>query len=85
MTEKFDLDKLLEALMAAKPFIGAETFLKSENLYGEGILDSFDILVIVEELCNAYGIEMDVASFSREDFMTVKSIRELVKRCGGRV
>ncbi|MDR1203864.1 MAG: phosphopantetheine-binding protein [Peptococcaceae bacterium] len=77
------MDKLIETLMAAKPVMDAEAFLKSKDLYGEGVLDSFDILVIVEELCEAYGIEMDITSFSREDFMTVESIRELVRRRGG--
>jgi acyl carrier protein len=78
-------ERLLNVLTAAKPVIDAETFLNSEDLYGEGILDSLDILIAIDELCAEYGAKIDFADFSREDFKTVAAIYELVRRCGGRM
>jgi acyl carrier protein len=57
--------------------------LGARDLYGEGILDSLDIIIVVSELNAAYGIAIGAASFTREDFMTVADIMALVERHGG--
>jgi acyl carrier protein len=75
--------KLLEVILAAKSVIDAETLLEAKNLYGEGILDSLDIIIIVSELNAAYGISIGPAGFTREDFMTMADILALVERHGG--
>ena len=79
------MDKLLEVILAAKPTITAEMLLGAKDLYGEGILDSLDIIVLVSELNAEYGLKIGVADFTRADFMTVDYILALVKRRGGRV
>jgi acyl carrier protein len=75
------MDKLLKALLAAKPVVDTDTLLQSQDLYGDGILDSFDILTIIDELRAVF--EIDISGIRRDDFVTVESIRELVRRCGG--
>jgi acyl carrier protein len=77
------MEKLLKVLLMAKPVLSEETFLKANDLYGEGLLDSLDILIVVDELNAAYEIEIDRAGFSRDDFKTLTNILELVKRHGG--
>jgi acyl carrier protein len=79
------MERLLKILLGAKPVADAETLLQSKDLYGEGILDSLDIIVALSELCAAYSIKIDVTDISREDFKTVESIYELVKRNGGQM
>jgi acyl carrier protein len=79
------MERLLSVLTAAKPVIDAETFLQSEDLHGEGVLDSLDILIVIDELCAEYEVKIDLTDFSRADFKTAANIYELVKRCGGRM
>jgi acyl carrier protein len=74
------MEKLLTILTGSKPGVDAETFSKSQDLYGEGIIDSFDILIIIDELCAEYGIEIGAADFEREDFRSVTTIYALVQR-----
>ena len=79
------MEKLLEVIMAAKPVFDADTFLNAADLFGEGILDSLDILILVSELEAAYDIKISATDLSRKDFMTMKDIGELIKRHGGSV
>ena len=74
------MEKLLSILKLAKPETDIEEFLSSTDLYGQGIVDSFDIIVILDEINAAYNIDLGGADFSREDFMTVESIRSLIER-----
>ncbi len=74
------MEKLLEALRLAKPTVDIETMKTSTDLYGQGIIDSFDILVIIDEINAAFGTNITGTSFSRKEFSTVDSIYEMVKR-----
>ncbi len=74
------MDKLLEALRLAKPTVDIETLKASADLYGQGVIDSFDILVIIDEINAAFGTNITGAGFSRKEFRTVDSIYEMVKR-----
>ncbi|MDR1705738.1 MAG: phosphopantetheine-binding protein [Clostridiales bacterium] len=77
------MEKLLEALRLAKPTVDLETLKKSKDLYGQGIIDSFDILVIIDEINAAFGTHITGAGFSRNEFRTVDSIYEMVKKHDG--
>jgi acyl carrier protein len=77
------MEKLIEVLKLAKPETEIADFLNARDLYGQGIIDSYDILVMLDEINAAYGIEICGADLRREDFMTVESLHALVKRCGG--
>lgn len=74
------MEKLLELLVAAKPGVDAETFMEATDLYGQGIIDSLDILIILDEIDDAYGINIRADGFEREDFCTVSNIYDLIKR-----
>lgn len=77
------MEKLIEVLRAAKPQADIAEILAANDLYGQGIIDSMDIMVILDEACAAFNFEIDVANVQREDFQTLESIYALIRRCGG--
>jgi acyl carrier protein len=77
------MEKLIATLQSAKPETDIEDILAAKDLYGQGLVDSLDILVILDELNAAFGIEIGGSEVRREDFMTVESLCRLVQRCGG--
>ena len=79
------MDKLMDTIMLAKPESDIGDFLTATDLYGQGMIDSLDIIIILDEICAAYGIEISGADIRREDFMTLESIYALIKRKGGDV
>jgi acyl carrier protein len=74
------LEKLIEIFKAVKPETDIETILAATDLYGQGIIDSLDIVVLADEICAAFDIEISGAGISRKDFMTAKSIYEMIER-----
>ncbi len=77
------MEKLIEVIKLAKPEADIDDMLSSKDLYGYGLIDSLDILVLVDEINAAYGIEIGGADLRREDFRTLDNIYAMVKRCGG--
>jgi acyl carrier protein len=77
------MDKLIEVFKLVKPETDIETVLAATDLYGQGIIDSLDIVVLADEISAAFGIEITGASISRRDFMTAQSICEMIRRHGG--
>ena len=77
------MEKLLEVLKLSKPETDIEAFLSADDLYGQGVIDSFDIIVILDEINAAFSTEINTADLRREDFMTVESVYMLIKRHGG--
>ncbi len=77
------MEKLIEIFKMTKPETDIETILAATDLYGQGIIDSLDIMVLVDEICAEFSIEITGAGISRKDFMTAGSIYEMIKRHGG--
>lgn len=69
-----ELIKLLEDIKADADFETCET------LIDDGILDSFDILSIVSELCETYGIEISPVDIVPENFNSASALLQMVKR-----
>ena len=74
------MDKLIEVFKLSKPQTDINLLLKSTDLYGQGLIDSFDILIIMDEICIAYGIAINGADLHREDFKTMNSLYAMIKR-----
>lgn len=55
-------------------------FANEEKLIDDGILDSFDIVAVVGELCDEFDITITVDDMEPENFNSVKAIKELVDR-----
>lgn len=58
-------------------------FEESENFVEDGMLDSFDIITLVSMLEEKCDIKIDGLDIVPENFFTVESIMELVKKSGG--
>ncbi len=71
------MEKLLEILKSVR---GDIDFENEDKLIDDEILDSFDIVSIVGELCDAYEITITVDDMEPENFNSAKAILALVER-----
>lgn len=68
---------ILEILKNIKEDVDFEN---SKDFFAEGLLDSFDIMVLVEALEEAYDIEISGADILPENFKTVEAIETLIQK-----
>ena len=71
------MEELLKILEEIRPDVD---FINEKKLIDDGILDSFDIISIVGELNEAYGIEIDVEDLESVNFNTIEAMLELVDK-----
>jgi acyl carrier protein len=60
-------------------------FKESENFIDDGYLDSFDILTLISEIEEKYNISIDGLDVVPENFETVETIANLIKKSGGEI
>ena len=77
------MEKVIEILKNAKPDMDID-FAKEDMLIDGGFLDSFDIISIVTELNDAYGIRISVGELSPGNFNSAQAIYDLVTRLKAR-
>ena len=58
-------------------------FESSTYFIEDGYWDSFDLVTLVAELDETYGISIDGLDIIPENFMSVETIAEVVKKNGG--
>ena len=71
------MDKVLEILKSIKPGVDFE---KETDFVTKGILASFDIIRLVNLLNNEFDIEITPLHLTPENFNSVESIYNLVKK-----
>ena len=71
------MDELLSILKGICPKVA---FVNEKKLIDDGILDSFDIISIVNELNEHYDIEIDVDDLEPDNFNTVEAMLELIEK-----
>lgn len=71
------MEKVMEILKELRPDVD---FLTEKELIDGGILSSFDILNLVEELSDAYDIDIETDDIIPENFNSAEGIYELVQR-----
>ena len=71
------MDELLKILSGICPKVD---FVNEKRLIDDGILDSFDIISIVNELNEHYDIEIDVDDLEPDNFNTVEAMLELIEK-----
>ena len=71
------MDELLSILKGICPKVD---FVNEKKMIDDGILDSFDIIFIVNELNEHYDIEIDVDDLEPENFNTVEAMLELIEK-----
>jgi acyl carrier protein len=71
------MDELLSILKGICPKVD---FVNEKKLIDNGVLDSFDIISIVNELNEHYDIEIDVDDLEPDNFNTVEAMLELIEK-----
>lgn len=71
------MDKLIGILTELDPDIDFET---EDALIDGGILDSFDIVTLVAEIDDTFGVEIPAEELTPENFNSAKALYALVQR-----
>ncbi len=69
-------ERILEILLETRP---ESDFESSADFLLDGLLDSFDMIVLIASLESAFGVVIDGARIVPEQFVSVESIAELVE------
>lgn len=75
-------EKILNILKGIRP---EYDFAESEDFIEDGLLDSFDLVTLVSDLEDGYGIIIDGLDIVPENFNSVEAIAAVVKKNGGKV
>tara|TARA_B100000787_G_scaffold168710_1_gene158038 strand:+ start:2585 stop:2818 length:234 start_codon:yes stop_codon:yes gene_type:complete len=67
--------KILETLMSVRP---EGEFLNSDNFVLDGLLDSFDIVILVSDLDKKFNISIEGIDIIANNFINLESITNLV-------
>lgn len=70
------MEKLLEILKGIRPDVD---FANETALIDDGILDSFDVVSIISELDDAFGVQVRITELDPENFNSAESIWKLVQ------
>lgn len=76
------MDKIYEMLEELRP---EHDFKESQDFIEEGLIDSFDLITLINMLEEEYGITIDGLDVVPENFCNVEAIVELVKKSGGTI
>ena len=71
------MEKIIEILKTIRSDVD---FATADKLIDDGILDSFDIVAVVAELCEAFDITITVDDMEPENFNSASAILALVER-----
>lgn len=71
------MDKLLAILSDLNPDVDFET---EDALIDGGILDSFDIVSLVAEIDDAFGVEIPAEALTAENFNSAQALYALIQR-----
>ena len=74
-------DKVIEILKDNRPDIDD---VENAELVEDGLLDSFDIVTLVSEFDKDFGISIDGADITPDNFNTVEAIVEMLKKNGAK-
>jgi acyl carrier protein len=74
------MEKLLEILNDIRPDVD---FTTAVDLVDGGVLDSFDVVMIVPEINEAFNISVPIADINPENFNSADAILALINRLIG--
>lgn len=72
-------NQIIEILNGLRPEFD---FALETNFISQGMLDSFDVITLVTELDEAFGISIDGTDILPENFESVEAIAALLKKNG---
>lgn len=71
------MDRILQILAELRPDVD---FTLAQNLIDDGVLDSFDVVSLVSELCDAFEVSISMDDLTPENFNTPEAMLALVER-----
>lgn len=71
------MDKLMGILLEINPDID---YKKETALIDAGLLDSFDIVTLVSEIDDVFGVEIPAQALTPENFNSAKALYGLIRR-----
>ena len=71
------MDKLLEILKGIRPDVDFEN---ETELIDEGILDSFDVVSIISEIDDAFGVQIRINELDPDNFNSAQAIYDLIQK-----
>lgn len=71
------MDKLLEILKGIRPDVDFEN---ETELIDEGILDSFDVVSIISEIDDVFGVQIRINELEPENFNSAEAIWSLIQK-----
>lgn len=71
------MEKLLEILKGIRPDVDFEN---EKALIDDGILDSFDVVSIISELDDAFGVQVRITELDPDNFNSVEDIWNLIQQ-----
>lgn len=72
---------VLDLLSAIRPEFD---FRQSADFFGDGLLDSLDLITLVADLETTYGIRIDGMAIVPENFRNLEAIERLLREAGVR-
>lgn len=70
------MDKVLEILKGVRPDVD---FDHEEELVDAGVIDSFDIIAIVAELNDEFGVDIEAGDLEPQNFNSAQAIWQFVE------
>lgn len=70
------MEKLIEILQGIRPDVD---FVNEKSLIDDGILDSFDVVSIISELDDAFGVQVRITELDPDNFNSAEAIWALVQ------
>ena len=70
------MEKLIEIVKGIRPDID----INSTTLVDDGFLDSFDIVTLVSEIIDAFGVELSVEDILPENFNSLEAMMNLIEK-----
>jgi acyl carrier protein len=70
-------EQLLKLLKEIRPDVDFEN---EKKLIDNGVLDSIDIISTVQEMNDAFGVEIDVEDLEPANFNTIEAMMELIEK-----
>lgn len=71
------MESIMEILKGIRPDVDFE---KEKRLIDDGILDSFDIISIVSEFCEAFEVDIDAEDLEAENFNSAEAMMNLIQK-----
>ena len=74
------MDRLYELLSQCCPDID---FREEKSLIDDGLLESLDIVMLVGEISDEFGVEITADDLTPENFNSAEAMFDLIERLGG--